>query len=454
MLQEEVFFDLSLLSYFTYDHVHASVADMIKDILQDEQLQEDFKELDYFQMNMELVKTMDQSFYEDMYIKEYYDDNAKSGIVYYVFEYHNELIYAFRGSEPYDDIRHETGWQDWQDNFQMFLQEPTYQQILTLHLLQTHPCKQPFYLTGHSKGGNLALYCALTMNATLLNQLQAVVSFNAPGITKDSYALYQDRITDPTFRKKVVIFENENDCVSSFFEHIKEPYYIRSTLSCNNLLELYHNHNLYGMSEFRHNNYIFTDKKTAVPMAVYYFVNDFFVNLKQERLEGFIHYMDDYFKTDLSMFELYKVLLYHISQYTSLFEGIDYEEVKTITFQDLIERRKSKLFMDKVKAINPKETIRKVTEVIDQKHEELKNELDINKITEGFINNYELLVNKTTQNIQEAIAQNNAFIVNTMQAIRSRTRDKADENSDAKEGPISAKEDSEEVKTDENLQTL
>lgn len=433
MIQEEVFFDLSLLSYFTYPYVGNSVAQMIDAILLDEDYKKDFESLEYVRMNLDLVADMNVDLYKDMYIKDYFDDNENSGVVYYVFEYHNELIYAFRGSEPFDDIRHETGWQDWQDNFQMFLQQPTYQQIFTLHQLQQTTIDQPFYLTGHSKGGNLALYCGLSMRQELLDHLQQVISFNAPGITKDTYELYRYRIEDHEFRKKFIIFENENDCVSSFFEHIKEPYYIKSSLSCNNLLELYHNHNLYGMCAFHRNEYLLTDKKSPVPMAVYYFVNDFFVRFKQEHLQTFISYMDDYFRSDLSMFELYKVFLYHVSQYTNLFDGIDYEEVKTITFQDLINRRKSKIFIDKVKAIDPKETIQKVAKRIDERQEAIRQDLDISKITQGFIDNYELLMSKTQQNISEKIQQNNEFIINAIQSIRSSHKDEKEETSEVQD---------------------
>ncbi len=85
----------------------------------------------------------------------------------------------------------------------------------------------------------------------------------------------------------------------------------------------------------------------------------FFVNLKEERLHKLVARMDDYFESGLSMSELYRVLIYHISKYTSLFEDIDYEEIKTITFQDLIERRKTKQLLEKVKGLQPKDALRK-----------------------------------------------------------------------------------------------
>lgn len=422
ILQEEVFFDLSLLSYFQSYGTGISVAQMIQSIIGDEKLQQDYAHMDDFQMNLDLLKSIPLENYETMKVREYFDDNANSGVVYYIFETPEALIFAFRGSEAFDDIRYETGWQDWMDNFRMFLKEPTYQQIFTLHQVHTTQINKPFYLCGHSKGGNLALYCALTMRKDLQEQLLGVITFNAPGITKEIYSLYQERIQDPSFKSKLTLFENENDCISAFFEHLKQPYYIRSSMPCSNLEQLYHNHNLYAMKEFRNNSYIFAEKKSAITKVVYHFVNDFFVNLKEERLQNLVARMDDYFESGLSMSELYKVLIYHISKYTSLFEDIDYEEVKTITFQDLIERRKTKQLMEKVKNIQPKEALRKAYDVVGNLTNVNKlNELDVTQITQGFIRNYELMMNKTTQNLQELLAQNNERITQAMRAIRNRS---------------------------------
>ena len=196
---------------------------------------------------------------------------------------------------------------------------------------------------------------------------------------------------------------------------MKEPYYIRSTFPCGTMEELYHNHNLYAMQEFRHNAFLLVEKKTAVPKVVYHFVNDFFVNLKEERLQKLVARMDDYFESGLSMSELYRVLIYHISKYTSLFEDIDYEEIKTITFQDLIERRKTKQLLEKVKGLQPKDALRKAYDVVGNLSAINKlNELDISQITQGFIHNYELLMNKTTQNLQDLLTQNNERILQAM----------------------------------------
>ena len=422
MLSENIFFDLSLLSYYDCYGTNISVSQMIEAILNDEDYLAAYADLDYFEMNLELIKKMDRKAYEDVMVADYVDDNANSGVVYFVFETKDAYIFAFRGSEPLDDIRQTTGWQDWMDNFRMFLPDPTYQQLFTLHKLQQRKMDKPFYLTGHSKGGNLAIYCAVTMKDELLKQLQGVIAFNAPGISKAIYEVYQERIESYDFKRKIALFENENDCVSAFFEHIKQPYLIQSSLSCNNLEELYHNHNLYGMSTLHDNTYLLVEKKSAVPTAIYYFVNNFFVNLKETKLKKFIDRMDDYFMSGLSMFELYRVFIYHISKYTNLFEDIPYEEIKTITFQDLMERRKSKILFDKMMTIQPIEALQKAKDSVN------KNDFDIRTISDGFLKNYELLRSKTSQNIADAIARNNAFIQRSIHAIR--TRNNEDEQED------------------------
>lgn len=420
MVNEKTFYDLSVLSYFDCQDTGISVSDMVKKILADEQLYDDYKDFSDFLRNRELLKSIKLEDYEDMYLKELYDDNANSGVVYYIFETEEALFYAFRGSESIDNIHNKTKWQDWKDNFRMFLKHPTYQQLVTLHQVQKTTIDKPFYLCGHSKGGNLALFVALTMRKDLLEKLIHVVSFNAPGITKDILSVYQQRAEDKDFIKKLTIVENENDCISSFFENLIQPVFIKSSMPCNNIDELHHNHNLYAM-DFRDNMYLLAEKKTAVPKFFYHFVNDFFMNLKEERIQSIVVKMDNYFDRSMSQEDLYKFLIYHISRYISLFEDIPEEELATITFQELIDRRKTKNIVMKVKDLQPKEKIQKVADTIMNVTPMNKlNEIDVKEITQGLMDNYELLVKEKAKEFHNLITENNENIVNAIKSIRNR----------------------------------
>lgn len=413
-MKEKVFYDLSMLSYFDVYETGVSVDTFIQQVLDDEKLDLEYPNDVVLPYHKEALKKITKGTYEDLYIKEFVNDNANSGVVFYIFESKDYEILAFRGSEALDDVHQKTGWQDWTDNFHMFLGNPTYQQLVALHEIQNREFHKPMYFCGHSKGGNLAMYVALTMNKELLKQLACVVSFNAPGITKDILDVYAVRAKDPEFLKKILIIECENDCISSFFENLKTPYYIRSSMPCTNLIQLYHNHQLYAM-DFENNQYILAEKKTAIPKLVYHFVNDFFVNLKEERLYRVVNNMDDYFNSSLSLNELYKVMLYHISKYTNIFEDIPYEEIQTITFQDLINRRKSKNLLDKVK---------------DMAVQSL-NDFDIKEVTQGLIDNYELLLDSKKNQLQELLNTNNERISNAIHSIRNTRSNKTQEDVEA-----------------------
>ena len=121
------------------------------------------------------------------------------------------------------------------------------------------------------------------------------------------------------------------------------------------------------------------------------------------------------------MEELYKLMLVDVSRYVSLFEDIPEEEMATITLQDLIDRRKTKLIMDKVKELQPKETLQKMADSVMIASPIVKlNEIDMKEITQGLIDNYELMVKEKTKEFQSMISENNEKIMHAIRSIRNR----------------------------------
>lgn len=93
----------------------------------------------------------------------------------------------------------------------------------------------------------------------------------------------------------------------------------------------------------------------------------------------------------------------------------------TITLQDLIDRRKTKLIMDKVKELQPKETLQKMADSVMISSPVVKlNEIDMKEITQGLIDNYELLVKEKTKEFHAMISENNEKIMHAIRSIRSR----------------------------------
>ena len=83
----------------------------------------------------------------------------------------------------------------------------------------------PFYLGGHSKGGNLAFYTALNLSLDKAKQLINAFSYDGPGfkngITK--FPRYNN------VRIKMVKFLTYNDVIGSFFNNIKNAKVVHST---------------------------------------------------------------------------------------------------------------------------------------------------------------------------------------------------------------------------------
>ncbi len=72
------------------------------------------------------------------------------------------------------------------------------------------------YLTGHSLGGNLAMYGAIIYDEP--EKIRNVYSFDGPGFNDEFIKIYKDKIK--AVNGKIMNFQNENDVVSSCFNSI------------------------------------------------------------------------------------------------------------------------------------------------------------------------------------------------------------------------------------------
>lgn len=77
----------------------------------------------------------------------------------------------------------------WIENFRLGYEYPTNTQVLAQkYLLNTlTPADKKIYVTGHSKGGNLAMASIMSANDDLYNRVVAVYNFDGPGFRKEEY---------------------------------------------------------------------------------------------------------------------------------------------------------------------------------------------------------------------------------------------------------------------------
>lgn len=296
----------------------------------------------YTLKTLEFLQQFNYERYQSLIITDIFNDNKQSGLVLQVIEDEENAYVCFRGSEMLDEEYQRCGWEDWEDNLDIFL-SVTAQQLLALKYVQNHDFHgKKITLLGHSKGGNLALCLSLICSDALMEQIEGVYAFNAPGINPDMLTAYKKRSEEQDYLEKLHLYENENDVVSAFFMHLKEPQIIASTYDDRNLQQLCHAHQVYGY-KLDQNDFVFVKQKSRMPKLMEAAINNIFMKQSKERRAAFINDCLTYLKTNHTMPEIYPLFVKRIEKHTQIFNDISYNKLKVIEFDELFERFKQEL---------------------------------------------------------------------------------------------------------------
>lgn len=154
------------------------------------------------------------------------DDNAPDRSGFYACAYRSptgDLVAAFRGSEMLGNRRYRN---DYETDFALSYDQQTPQQKKAEQYLAAFRefRESPFCLTGHSLGGNLALYAAV--RAPRPELMQSCYAFNAPGFNSGMLAENKQRIG--TVLPRLHALQNRHDIVSSLLLGICKPEVIES----------------------------------------------------------------------------------------------------------------------------------------------------------------------------------------------------------------------------------
>lgn len=164
-------------------------------------------------------------------LKDFEDDNGKSGFVAYAFNDDSGNIYfALRGSEtvdveditkikPYEGIRDFLNSEDWLDNFDLGINEKSNQFKYVEDFVLKNKGNGQNYVTGHSKGGANALYaCAAVDGCT-------GIAFDAPGIGQ---ALTEEQLKR-LIESGAINYVAEGDTVGAILEHPENRIFVKAT---------------------------------------------------------------------------------------------------------------------------------------------------------------------------------------------------------------------------------
>lgn len=150
------------------------------------------------------------------------DDNRAYQSGFYGCTYHspaNDTVIAFRGSEMVGDRRHRN---DYINNFSLAYSDKTPQQAVVDAYLSGLPAfPGHVYITGHSLGGNLAAYAAITAPSAISARLALCMAFNAPGFPKPFCQAREARAR--ALGERLVLCQNVYDPVSSLLYNITPP---------------------------------------------------------------------------------------------------------------------------------------------------------------------------------------------------------------------------------------
>ncbi len=269
----------------------------------------------------------------DLTITDYVNENNQSGLVYYQMEDKENCYLVFRGSELFDAYHNRCGWEDWQDNLEIFL-GITHQQLRAYKYFSELKTNKRLHLIGHSKGGNLALFLGCTASEEKLEQIDEIITFNAPGINQDMMKNYEKRIQSLQFQNKVTCYENELDVVSSMFYHVTNPILLKSKVNGLSVNEAYISHQIYSFLK-EDNHFVIGSKKTILPMMCDIACNHLMEKMDVETKTKLVHKFMDYCKSSCSLEEMYHVVLYNIGLHRNLLsEDEDFKNVEVLTLLD------------------------------------------------------------------------------------------------------------------------
>ncbi|OMC75650.1 hypothetical protein BSK62_02460 [Paenibacillus odorifer] len=200
---------------------------------------------EYKQWN-DLIEQMNISDYQNWEISNIVSHNKKeeSGFVAFTVDTKNGAkVTAFRGSEPMDNPLYHN---DWKNNGTTAYALESLQQAEAKEYMNNFKIDAGYelFLTGHSLGGNLALYSSFILPENLRNQLTSASTFNAPGFNGTLLDKHRATIDELNENDKIKEFRNKNDIVPALFQNPSAGIYIDTESERNTVLP---HHSLFSL---------------------------------------------------------------------------------------------------------------------------------------------------------------------------------------------------------------
>lgn len=112
----------------------------------------------------------------------------------------------------------------WKENFNMIITSPTEAQKVATKYLKNYSENKKVYITGHSKGGNLAIYSSLHIREDIFDRIIKVYAFDGPGLSENI------NLTDEEKQrfKKIFNYVPQTSVIGRLFYHYENEIVVKS----------------------------------------------------------------------------------------------------------------------------------------------------------------------------------------------------------------------------------
>ncbi len=226
-----------------------------------------------------LYKLLETKRFENLYVGnlKYY---TYRNVSYFsiLFKLGDKYIIAYRGTDPTIEA--------WRENMNMLINSRMPSHIFSFEYAVEMMDKYhgEFYLNGHSKGGNMAVYTSLFLPVNYLNRVRGIYDFDGPGFLDDLY----EGDTYKNIKQKIFRFVPGGDVVGIILNHSKDYKVVKSDAS------LIYQHDLFNwLVEDLDFSYLsdISNVSAIFDMALYNWI----ISLTHEEKKNFLRILNEVF---------------------------------------------------------------------------------------------------------------------------------------------------------------